>query len=125
MIQDMDRDQRNLIVYDMVTGTKFVLRAAKPSIRDVWLDRSCDLIQRAKQSVSSEMAVRVRSSSEPAELVHTFSFSRKGTSRRDKEGSKGRIKRPSSSTGVHPPPQGEEMVSEGCAAFVGRFSLCI
>lgn len=107
MIQDMDRDRRNLIVYDMVTGTKFLLRAVKPSIRDVWLDKSSEHIQKAKKCISNELALRVRSTSEPTELAHTFSFAKKAMFRRE---SKGKVKRPRSSTGVHSAPQGSEDV---------------
>ena len=111
MIQDMDRERRNLIVYDMVTGTKFLLRASKTPSRDLWLERSTDLIQKAK--TSSDLINRARSTSEPTELAHTFNFARKSMFRRDKDGSKGKVKRPSSSTGVRPVLQGsEEMVRE-------------
>lgn len=100
MIQDRDRDRRNLIVYNMATGTKFVLKCIKSSIRDYWLNKSSLLIQRAKLDLSKELASRVRSASEPAELARSFSFSRKSVFRR--EGSKGKVKRPNSSTGVNP-----------------------
>lgn len=108
MIQDMDRDKRNLIVYDMVTGTKFLLQAVKSSTRDAWLTKSNHLIQQAKVAISKELASRVRSSSEPPELAHSFTLTRKSVFRRD---SKRKVKRPSSSTGVRTAPQGnEEMV---------------
>ena len=51
MIQDMDHERRNLIVYDRVTGTKVLLRASKPAIRNAWLDRANLLIEDAKQMV--------------------------------------------------------------------------
>lgn len=97
MIQDMDKGRCNLIVYDMVTGTKFILKAAKPDIRDNWLEKSSLLIQRAKLDISKELASRARSVSEPAELARSFSFFR-----RDGESSRRKVKRPSSSTGVNP-----------------------
>lgn len=100
MIQDMDKDRRNLIVYDMATGTKFILKCSKSSVRDQWLNKSTLLIQRAKLDISKDLASRVRSTSEPAELARSFSFSRKSVFRR--EGSRGKVKRPSSSTGVNP-----------------------
>ena len=95
MIQDMDRDKRNLIVYDMVTGTKFLLRASKPSVRNTWLDRSNLLIEEAKQLVSTE---RSRSSSEPPELAG-LRKSHRGKEK-EREGPKRKLKRPSSSTGT-------------------------
>ena len=110
MIQDMDREKRNLIVYDMVTGTRFLLRAGKTSTRDTWLDRSSLLIQQAKMEMSKELASRARSVSEPADLIRTFSFSRKSVFRRDREESRRKAKRPSSSTGVRPAQTAEEMV---------------
>ena len=105
----MDKERRNLIVYDMVTGTKFILRASKPTIRDQWLEKSNLLIQKAKQDVSMEMALRVRSASEPAEFAHSFSLSRKSVFRRDGER---KNKRSKSSIGVSSaPPTSDEMVS--------------
>ncbi len=101
MIQDMDRDKRNLIVYDMVTGTKFLLRASKPSLRNVWLDRANLLIEEAKQLATTERS-RSRSNSEPPEVLAQSLSMRKGW-RKERErdgGSKRKIKRPSSSTGV-------------------------
>lgn len=102
----MDKERRNLIVYDMVTGTKFILRASKASIRDQWLDRSNLLIQKAKQDVSMEMASRVRSASEPAELARSFSFSRKSVFHRDGER---KNKRSRSSIGSAPPTSDEKV----------------
>lgn len=98
----MDKDKRNLIVYDMPTGTKFLLRAVKSSVRDTWLEKSNDLIQKAKKAVSSELASRVRSTSEPLE-------SKKASFRKDREGSKRKAKRPSSSSGVRTASQGSEV----------------
>ena len=96
----MDIDKRNLIVYDMITGTKFVLRAAKTVTRDMWLTKSCLLIQQAKKDISNQLAARSRSTSEPTELARAASFSRKAMFRKEREGSKRKVKRPSSSTGV-------------------------
>lgn len=102
MLQDMDSAGRNLIVYDMVTGSKFLLRAGKTVIRDAWLERANLLIQQAKMDLSEDLASRARSASEPAELARSFSFSRKSVFRRDREDSRRKPKRPSSSTGVNP-----------------------
>ena len=108
MIQDMDRDKRNLIVYDMVTGTKFLLRAPKTSIRNTWLDRANQLIEAAKQLVSTE---RSRSSSEPPDLVRPLSSQKSGRGK-EREGSKRRLKRPGSSSGVREASMSPSQLSE-------------
>ena len=111
MIQDMDREKLNLIVYDMVAGTRFILRAAKTAIRDDWLSESSQLMQKAKLDMSKELASRVRSASEPADLARSFSFSRKSVFRKEREDSRRRSKRPKSSSGVnHAAQASEEMV---------------
>ena len=113
MVHDMDIDRRNLIVYDMVTGTKFLLRAAKTSLRDSWLNHSSGLIQKAKKDLAARKASRSRCASEPVEFSRTNSFSRgKAAIKREREGSsRRRLKRPSSSSGVRMvSPGSEEMV---------------
>ena len=111
MLQDRDKDKRNLIVYDMLTGSRYLLRASKPSLRDSWLEKSSQLIQKAKADLSKELALRSRSVSEPAEFARSFSFS-KNKHRRDRdEARRSRVKRPSSSTGVRSTTASEEIVS--------------
>ena len=99
MIQDMERERRNLIVYNMATGTKFLLRASKSSVRDTWLNWTNLLIEEAKRQVSTE---RSRSSSEPPELSlpHKGHTLHHGGKEREREGPKKKLKRPSSSTGT-------------------------
>lgn len=109
----MDREKRNLIVYDMVAGTRFILRAIKPVVRENWLSESSQLMQKAKLDMSKELASRVRSASEPAELARSFSFSRKSVFRREKEDSKRKSRRPKSSSGVNPRAAGSVEVVGG------------
>ena len=45
MAPDMDPQKRNVIIYDMNSGTKFTLTAAKSSVREQWLSHSQKLIQ--------------------------------------------------------------------------------
>ena len=45
VVQDMDSQRRNLIIYDMQSGTKFVLTAAKSSVRDQWLKETRKLMK--------------------------------------------------------------------------------
>ena len=106
----MDIDKRNLIVYDMITGTKFVLRAAKTVTRDMWLTKSCPLIQQAKKDISNQLAARSRNASEPTKLARAASFSQKAMFRKEREGSKRKVKRLSSSTGVRR--DGEDFLSK-------------
>lgn len=106
----MDTQKRNIIIYDMITGTKFTLCAAKTSIRDNWLNQSGHLIQQAKKELSKQLASHSsHSSSEPVEP-----FTRKSSMfRKEREGSGSRRKgsRPGSSTGVRvTSPASEEMV---------------
>ena len=102
MTQDMDPNRLNIITYDMLTGTKFILRAPKTSVRDKWLAKANELIRLAKKEAADSLNTRNRSSSEPNEyLSRTSSFSRKSMFKRDREGSKRRsTKRPHSSTGI-------------------------
>ena len=96
MTQDMDPGRLNIITYDMVTGTKFILRAPKTSIRDMWLARANELIRLAKQNNTGFM--RGRSASEPGEhLSRTPTFMRR--SMLSKRESTKRKSRPSSSSG--------------------------
>ena len=86
MAQDMDGLRRNIIIYDMLRGTKFILRASKTSVRDHWLSQSADLIQEAKIKVAN-MLSRQRTSSDPNEYVSrspSLSLQRSMT-RRDRE----------------------------------------
>ena len=45
MAPDMDPQKRNLIIYDMNSGTKFTLTATKSSAREQWLSHAQRLIQ--------------------------------------------------------------------------------
>ena len=45
MAPDMDPQKKNLIIYDMNSGTKFTLTAAKSSMREQWLSHTQKLIQ--------------------------------------------------------------------------------
>ena len=45
MAPDMDPLKKNLIIYDMNSGTKFTLTATKPSVREQWLSHAQKLIQ--------------------------------------------------------------------------------
>ena len=45
MAPDMDPKKKNLIIYDMNSGTKFTLTAAKSSMREQWLSKTQKLIQ--------------------------------------------------------------------------------
>lgn len=45
MAPDMDPQKKNLIIYDMNSGTKFILTATKTSVREQWLIRTQKLIQ--------------------------------------------------------------------------------
>lgn len=118
MIQDMDSGKRNLIVYDMVTGTKYLLRAAKSTSRDLWLNKSNALSLKAKKEISEELATsRTRSASEPMEFARSFSFFR-----REREGSKRKSKRPTSSTGLRRPSQSNEEVVG--ISRVSNLSVC-
>ncbi len=95
MTQDMDPGRLNIITYDMVTGTKFILRAPKTSVRDRWLSRANELIRLAKQNNTGFM--RGRSASEPGEsLARTPTFMRRSVFKRE---STKRKSRPPSSSG--------------------------
>lgn len=101
MAQDMDDLRRNIIIYEMLTGTKFILRAPKTSIRDLWLTQSNDLIRKANTEAAN-MLSRQRSSSVPGEYPsRSPSFAQRSTIRKDREVPKTRsLRRPHSSTGV-------------------------
>lgn len=45
MAPDMDPQKKNLIIYDMKSGTKFILTATKTSVREQWLTHTQKLIQ--------------------------------------------------------------------------------
>ena len=113
MAQDMDSLRRNIIIYDMFRGTKFILRASKTSVRDHWLSQSADLIQEAKIKVAN-MLSRQRSDSDPNEyLSRSPSLSmQRSMIRKDRE--KRNHLRPNSSTGFRMSlsPSPEEQVCE-------------
>ena len=58
MTQDMEPTKRNIIIYDMQTGTKFILRAQNMSIRNSWLEKSNQLIRKAKMEAAKTLTVR-------------------------------------------------------------------
>jgi len=101
MAPDMDDLRRNIIIYEMLTGTKFILRAQKTSIRDLWLTQSNDLIQKANTEVANILS-RQRSSSVPGEYPsRSPSFAQRSTIRKDREVPKTKsLRRPHSSTGI-------------------------
>ena len=45
MAPDMDPQKKNLIIYDMNSGTKFILTATNSSVREQWLSHTQKLIQ--------------------------------------------------------------------------------
>ena len=58
MTPDMEHTKRNIIIYDMQTGTKFILRAQTTSIRNSWLEKSNQLIRKAKIEAAKTMTIR-------------------------------------------------------------------
>ena len=98
MTQDMDPGHLNIITYDLLTGTKFILRAPKTSVRDTWLHRANELIQAAKQR--STFTPRGRSSSEPAGEYspRSPSFMRRAVLKRESSKRKS-VSRPQSGSG--------------------------
>ena len=58
MTQDMEATKRNIIIYDMQTGTKFILRAQNMSTRNSWLEKSNQLIRKAKIEAARTLTVR-------------------------------------------------------------------
>ncbi len=99
MTQDMDPSKLNIITYDMLTGTKFILRAPKTSVRDNWLARANELIRLAKQSGGGPL--RGRSASEPGEggVQRTPTFTRRGVFKRESTKRKSVNSRPMSASG--------------------------
>ena len=100
MTQDMDANKQNIIIYEMLSGTKFILKALKTSTRDSWLTTANELIRTAKRESVNNLTVRGRSSTDPLEyILRSPILGRK--LKRDREGSSRRrsMKRPHSSTG--------------------------
>ena len=58
MTPDMEHTKRNIIIYDMQTGTKFILRAQTTSVRNSWLEKSNQLIRKAKMEAAKTMTIR-------------------------------------------------------------------
>ena len=58
MTPDMEHTKRNIIIYDMQTGTKFILRAQSTSVRNSWLEKSNQLIRKAKMEAAKTMTIR-------------------------------------------------------------------
>lgn len=58
MTPDMETTKRNIIIYDMQTGTKFILRAQTMLIRNSWLEKSNQLIRKAKMEAAKTMTIR-------------------------------------------------------------------
>lgn len=107
----MDPSKLNIITYDMLTGTKFILRAPKTSVRDSWLTRANELIRLAKQSGGG--LLRGRSSSEPAEggVQRTPTFTRRSVFKRESTKRKSVSSRPTSASGRSYTPHDEKV---GC-----------
>ena len=108
----MDPQKRNLIIYDMQSGTKFILQSLKSSVRAQWLARTQELVVAAK--AASLPPNRTRSVSEPVEFLSRSP----GIARKvKKEGQAGRhlgqgtLKRPSSGDLRSPSPVMLSMVS--------------
>ena len=99
MTQDMDPGRLNIITYDMLTGTKFILRAPKTSVRDTWLNRANELIQAAKRR--STFMPRGRSTSEPAGeyFPRSPSFMRRAVLKRESTKRTKSVSRPQSGSG--------------------------
>lgn len=98
MTQDMDPNKQNIIIYEMLTGTKFILKVLKTSTRDSWLSKANELIRKAKRESANNLTSRGRSFTDPLEyILRSPGVTRK--LKRDREGSSRRrsMKRPSSS----------------------------
>ena len=111
----------------MVSGTKFILRALKPSMRDHWLAKSSSLIQQAKTMICNQMTKRYRSVSEPVELTRglNFSLSRLHGLRRERNGFRRKTKRPSSSGAMRAMSPGSMEMVRGFPCLIVVFSFCM
>lgn len=134
----MDPQKRNLIIYDMQSGTKFILQSLKSSVRDQWLARTQQLVVAAKAAAQSMLAPnRTRSASEPVEFLSRSP----GIARKlRKEGQvvkrlgQGTLKRPGSGDGRSPSPlvlytaspADDEASDESCDSHVTLYAyMCM
>ncbi|CAI8009161.1 Kalirin, partial [Geodia barretti] len=120
MAPDMDPQKKNLIIYDMNSGTKFTLTAAKSSMREQWLSKTQKLIQSAKADTSRSAADnKSRAASEPPELApHSPTLAKKVTALKNSLVSKkpsfrlGSAKRPDSTSAPSAVPAPTSTVAE-------------
>jgi serine/threonine protein kinase len=120
--EDTDVEKRNIIIYDISTGNKFVLKTLHMSVRDEWMGKAQELINIARRATVGPS--RTRSVSEPVDygtsnkqLNPSISH---GLLRNGSQRSRRARSRPSSASRERKPPQaGTKYVVMECVVLEG------